>query len=64
MLTGATHVDDAGMLEHRRDFDGWRLKHLRLIGDPDGLDNIARDALVQAASNGFYLRKFRHWELV
>ena len=42
------------------DLGSRRLQHLRLVAQPDGFDDVARDAFVQAASNGFYLRKFRH----
>jgi hypothetical protein len=64
MLPGATNMDDVGMFQHGCDLGGRRLKHLRLIANPDGFDNVARNALIEAAGNGFYLRKFGHWELV
>lgn len=62
MFADATHMHYAGMFEHGCDLDSSGLKHLRLVAQPDGFDDVARDAFVQAASNGFYLRKFGHWK--
>ncbi len=55
---------DARVFEDGRDFGGGRFERLGLFAEPDGFDGVARDALVQAAGNGFYLGKFGHRKLV
>ena len=42
------------------DHSGRRFERLLSGPDPDRLDDVAGDALVEAAHNGFNLRKFRH----
>jgi hypothetical protein len=55
---------DSMMLQHGRDLGGRRFQRFRLFSQPDRVDHIASDPLVQSAGNSFDLGEFGHRLLV
>src|SRR6516162_8620651 len=55
---------NARLFEDGQDVLRRRLQRLGLLAQPNRLDDIAGDTLVQSARNGFYFREFRHRLLV
>src|ERR1700678_2204059 len=60
VLSHAAHGGDAAVLERRGDFRRRRFQRLWFLAEPDRFDDVAGDALVQSAGNGFNFREFGH----
>lgn len=60
VFANAADAEDAGVFEGGGDFRRGRLKGFGLFAEPDGLDHIARNALGQAARDGFNFWEFGH----
>ncbi len=64
MLAHPPNLGDASTLQGSRDL-GWRRFHgLRLGAEPDRLDRVSGDTLVQSTRNGFDFRQLGHGRLV
>ena len=64
VLADAANFVDARALQNGRDFLCRRFQRLGFFAQPDGLDHVAGDALVQSARYGFDLGKLRHKGIV
>src|ERR1700691_5218709 len=60
VLADSPHALDPRALQNRSDLLRRRFQRLGLGAEPDRFDDVTRDALVQAAGDGFYLGKFGH----
>ena len=60
MLADATHIARFERVRQLGDVLSGGFKGLGLLAQPDGLDGVARDPLVQASGDSFHLRQFRH----
>ncbi len=64
MFAHATHLHDSPVLQRRSDLGGSRFQWLRFFSQPDGVDHVASDSLVESTGNGFDFWKFGHKLLV
>ena len=60
VFSHAAHFGDAGMFQGGRDLGGARLHGLGLRTQPNRLNGVSRNPLVQSAGDGFDFGKFRH----
>jgi hypothetical protein len=64
VLAHAPYLHDSAVLQNGRDFRGRRFQGLRFFSQPDRLNHVPSDPLIESASNGFDFRKFGHKLLV
>ena len=62
VLAGTSHAGDFSGLECGGDLIGGGFKRLRFRSQPDGLNYVAGNALVQTARDGFDFGEFGHKE--
>src|SRR5262245_54272737 len=63
VLAGTANANDLLGLQSGRDFRRWRFERLGLRSQPDGLNHVAGNSLVQAARDGFNFGEFGHNKL-
>src|SRR5258708_7729889 len=64
MLADTSDLFNARPFKDAGNFSGGRFQRFRLVADPDGIDLVAGDTLVQSAGYGFNFRKFGHGVLI